>query len=49
MKITDNVRTWAGHARDECDMLVELHKRFGKFPPEEPGWLTILEKRMKDE
>jgi hypothetical protein len=46
MKITDNVRTWAGHARDEYDLLVEYHKRIGKFPPEEPDWLVVLEKRI---
>ena len=49
MKITDNVKTWTGHTRDEYDMLVELHKRIGKFPPEEPGWLAVLEKKIKEE
>jgi hypothetical protein len=49
MKITDNVKTWAGHARDEYDLLAEYHKRIGKFPPEEPEWLILLEGRIKRE
>jgi hypothetical protein len=47
MKITDNVKTWVGHARDEYDLLVEYHKRNGKLPPGEPEWLRVLDGRVK--